>query len=145
MIKKKCNISHTTYKIRNKKNIIIDIRKAKNYYKFQELLPSCDIGLSTVVAKKKIFTKNTKFSKLKTKEDFTLWLKILKKNIHIIGINKNLATWYQTKNSLSSNSVQKIKDAYLVYSKYMNFSPFMSVILTFLLSFNFIKKNFFKE
>ena len=35
------------------------------------------------------FTKDIKFSNLKTKEDFVLWLKILKKNSYL-SINKNL-------------------------------------------------------
>ena len=55
MIKENCNISHTTYEIRNSNNERIGIRKARNFYNFKELLPSCDIGLSTVVVKKKIF------------------------------------------------------------------------------------------
>ena len=53
MIKKKFHISHTTYEIRNSKNNIIGVRKAKNFSNYKELLPSCDIGLSTVVAEKK--------------------------------------------------------------------------------------------
>ena len=106
-------------------------------------MPSCDIGLSTVVAEKKIFTKSFKFPNQKTKEDFVLWLKILKKNIQIIGIDKNLTSWYSTKNSLSSSSIQKIKDAFKVYSKYMKFNFIKSVYFTLILSLNFFKKNYF--
>ena len=136
----KCSISHTTYEIRNSKEKYLGIRKARSFKNYKELLPSCDIGLSTVVAKKKIFTKGIKFSKLKTKEDFVLWLKILKKNIDIRGINKNLAIWRATDNSLSSSSVQKIKDAFFVYFKYMNFNLIKSFYYIFILTFNFIKK-----
>lgn len=142
MIKKKSHISHTTYEIRNSKNNITGIRKAKNFSNYEELLPSCDIGLSTVVAEKKIFNKDIRFSKQKTKEDFVLWLKILKKNIKIIGINKNLASWHLTENSLSSSTIQKIKDAFLVYFQHMNFNLIKSIYYTLLLSFNFMKKKF---
>ena len=142
MIKKKSHISHTTYEIRNLKNNITGVRKAKNFSHYKELLPSCDIGLSTVVAEKKIFNKNIRFSKQKTKEDFVLWLKILKKNIKIIGINKNLASWHYTENSLSSSSIQKIKDAFLVYFQHMNFNLIKSIYYTLVLSINFMKKKF---
>lgn len=145
MIYKNCDISHTSYELRNIKNIKIGFRKAKNFYNFRELLPSCDIGLSTVVAKRKIFTKNIKFPRLKTKEDFVLWLKILKSNIQIFGINKNLAIWFDTKNSLSSSLIQKLKDAFLVYYRYMKFDYIKSVYLVYILSVNLIKKKLFDK
>ena len=136
MIKENCNISHTTYEIRNSNNERIGIRKARNFHNFKELLPSCDIGLSTVVVKKKIFNSEIKFSKQKTKEDFVLWLKILKRNNHILGINKNLVSWNLTKDSLSSSIIQKIRDGYLVYNKFMKFNLFKSLYFLFLLSIN---------
>jgi len=139
-----CDITHTNYELRNKKNIKIGFRKAKNFYKLGELLLSCDIGLSTVVAKKKIFKNNIQFPKLKTKEDFVLWLKILNSNIHIFGINKNLATWYMTENSLSSSLLQKLKDAFSVYHRYMKFNYIKSLYLVILLSVNFVKKRLFE-
>ena len=134
-----CSISHTSYEIRNSKEKFIGLRKARNFENYKELLPSCDIGLSTVIVKKKIFTKDIKFSNLKTKEDFVLWLKILKK-IHILGINKNLVIWRETDNSLSSSFVQKIKDAFTVYYRYMNFNIIKSIYFILILSLNFIKK-----
>ena len=142
MILNNCDISHTSYQIRNLKNNLVSIRKARNFYNFKDLIPSCDIGLSTVVVKKKIFNKNIKFPNLKTKEDFVLWLKILKRNVKILGIDKNLATWNMTKNSLSASSLQKIKDAFIVYYKFMNYSFIRSLYFTIILSFNFIIKQF---
>ena len=140
MIMNNCSISHTTYEIRNSNEKYLGLRKAKSFESYKELLPSCDIGLSTVVAKKKIFTKGIKFSKLKTKEDFVLWLKILKKKICIRGINKNLAIWRSTDNSLSSSFVQKIKDAFVVYFEFMNFNLIKSLYYILVLSLNFMKK-----
>ena len=48
----------------------------KNY---QELMKSCDIGLSSVIAEKSLFNEEVLFVNLNTKEDFVLWLSILKK------------------------------------------------------------------
>ena len=74
------------------------------------------------------------------KEDFIFWLMLLKKNIGIIGIDKNLAKWRKSKNSLSSSVLQKLKDGFTVYYKYMNFGVIKSLYYLFLLSFNFLKK-----
>ena len=48
--------SHTSYQIINEENKLISSRKAKSTIKFDGLLSSCDIGLSTVMLKKKIIS-----------------------------------------------------------------------------------------
>ena len=105
----------------------------------EDLLKSCDIGLSTVMIKKSHLISN-KFPNLKTKEDFVLWLKLLSKNVKIYGINKNLVLWRKTENSLSSSSTQKLLDGFKVYNYYMKFNFIKSLHYLFLLSFNYLKK-----
>ena len=134
-------ISHTTYQIVNQNNKKISIRKARSFFKIQDLLYSCDIGLSTVVLKRNIFTNNIKFPNIKTKEDFVLWLKILKKKIPIVALDKNLSCWRKLNNSLSSSTIQKIYDGFKVYYYYMNYGMFKSFLNLFYLSINFLKKN----
>ena len=75
MISKNSDISHTTYEIRDFKNNIISLRIAKDFNDLRELLPSCDIGLSTVIAKN--FNKKLKF-KL-NKRRFCFMVKFSKK------------------------------------------------------------------
>ena len=136
----KFDISHTTYEILKKKKSKKRIIMAKTFNNYKELLPSCDIGLSTVLLKKKIITKNCKFSNLKTKEDFVLWLLILKKKIIIGGFNKTLTTWRKLDGSLSSSVIQKLKDGFIVYNKYMKFNFLKSLFYLLILSINFLKK-----
>ena len=93
--------------------------------------------------RKKILNKNLKFPKLQTKEDFVLWLNLSKK-IPIIGINKTLTKWRKLDNSLSSNTLQKIKDGFKVYNKYMNFNLIKSLFYLLSLSLNFLTKNYLK-
>ena len=82
MKKNKLDISHTAYSIINDKSKIVSYRVARNKLSYSNLLTSCDIGLSTVIIKKKLFLKY-KFSSNKTKEDYSLWLKLSrKKNIY---------------------------------------------------------------
>ena len=134
-------VSHTSYRIIDRGNKKISFRSARNFYEVEDLLYSCDIGLSTVILKKKIFSKNIKFPNTKTKEDFILWLKVLKKKIPIIGLNKKLTYWRKLDNSLSSSTIQKICDGFKVYYNYMNYGFFRSIFNLFYLSINFLKKN----
>ena len=139
MIKNRLNLTHTNYFIINEQNKVIGGRTAKKI-DYKMLLKSCDIGLSTVMINKSLLKKN-KFPSIKTKEDYVLWLKILKKKQYAYPINKYLTYWRDTHNSLSSNKLQKIYDGYKVYRKYLKFSPLKSIIFLFLLSVNFLKKN----
>ncbi len=138
--------SHTSYQIINEENKLISSRKAKSTIKFDGLLSSCDIGLSTVILKTKFLKKhNFYFPKIKTKEDFVLWLKIVKKIKFIKGINKKLTCYRKVSNSLSSNKLISILNGYKVYRNYMNYSKFKSIYFLFILSVNSIKKNLYKD
>ncbi len=133
-------ISHTSYNIVNKNNEIIGYRMAKDFNFLSDLLKSCDIGLSTVMLKKEIIDDYCCFASTKTKEDFILWLKILKKNCKIVGLDKKLSNWKKLDNSLSSSSFQKIIDGFTVYYKFMNFGFFKSFYYLLCLSINYLKK-----
>ena len=143
MNKKNISASFTAYNIVNEKNNKISSRNAKNKIFFQDLLLSCDIGLSTVILKKSILKKKNNFPNLKTKEDYVLWLLLSKKKITFYGINEKLSSWRKSSNSLSSNTIQKLFDGFKVYNEYMNFSIAKSLIYLFLLSFNYLKKSIF--
>ena len=139
MKKNKVKISFTSYSIINKKDEIIGNIPAKKKITYNDLLKSCDIGLSTVIIEKKLFKKYY-FSKNVTKEDYSLWLRITKTmNIH--GFNQNLTKWRKLNNSLSSDIYQKFKDAYLVYRYQEKFSILGTIYMVFSLSFNFVLKN----
>ena len=136
-----CYISHTSYQIINSKNEFISNRIARDFDTFQSLLKSCDIGLSTVIINRLILSEDLKFPKIKTKEDFVLWLKILKKNHKIKALSENLSKWRKLENSLSSSIFQKIKDGFKVYNHYMGFNFLKSSYLLICLCINFLKKN----
>ena len=86
MKKNQINLCHTSYYIVNRNNKKIGLREAKEL-KFKSLLKSCDIGLSTVMVKKKLL-KNNFFPNLKTKEDYVLWLKLTKKKKYFLLYKK---------------------------------------------------------
>ena len=142
MEKKNLYFTHCSYKIIDSKNNVIGFRRAKKILEHQTLLKSCDIGLSTVMINKKKIC-NISFPNIKTKEDFVLWLKISKK-FKIFGIKSSLVKWRKLNNSLSSSEIQKLRDGFWVYKKFMKFSYFKSLIFLLILSINFLKKNFIR-
>ncbi len=130
---------HTSYKIINEKGEFLSSRKARNFMTINDLIKSCDIGLSTVLIEKDTIGSN-KFPEIKTKEDFVLWLQLLSKDIRIYGLDKELVLWRKTKNSLSSSLFQKMIDGYKVYNIYMKYNMVKSFYYLLCLSINFLKK-----
>ena len=104
------------------------------------VLRSCEIGLSTVMIKRKIINNNL-FTNLKTQEDFAAWLKITKK-YNAFFLDEILVNWYWTENSLSSNLIQKICDAFKVFYLYQKFSLIKSFYYLIVLSINSIRRKF---
>ena len=135
------DFSFTAYQIIDKEGKIIGSRSAKDNISFDELILSCDIGLSTVMLKKKIFdNKNFYFPNIKTKEDYVVWLKLSQNGVKMKGIKKNYSYWRKLGNSLSSSTIQKIFDGYKVYNFYLNYSVIKSIIRLIILSLNSILK-----
>ena len=131
--------SHTSYNLVNLNGKIFAKRKAK-LMNHSSLMKSCDIGLSTVILKKDILNNKNNFPKLKTKEDYVLWLKLTKKGIVFYPLKKFYTNWANVPSSLSQSIIQKIKDAFLVYHKYQNLNMINSLINTFILSINYLRK-----
>ena len=140
MKKKNLKFTHTSYEVIDKNDKVLGERISRNFEKVDDLIKSCDIGLSTVIIKKEIIDHQTKFPNLKTKEDFVLWLKILQKNISINYFNETLSSWRKLDNSLSSSVIQKLIDAFKVYNYYMKFNFIKSFYYTICLSINYLKK-----
>ena len=131
----------TAYEVINEQESKIGLRPAQNKLNFDDLIKSCDIGLSTVILKKDLFSNpNYRFANLKTKEDYVLWLKLAKDGILLNGLDENLVSWRKNKNSLSSSVTQKIIDGFRVYNSYLKFNIFKSIICLLILSINSVSR-----
>ena len=140
MKKYNLNFSHTSYFVIDKNEKKIGKFKAKSKIEYQDLLKSCDIGLSTVIVKKNLLRKNL-FCNLQTKEDFYLWLQIVKNEKKIFSMNKYLSYWRYLDNSLSSSISQRLLDAFKLYYTYERNNFLISVYYVLRLSYYaFIKK-----
>lgn len=133
------DFSFSSYFITNSNLKILGLVYASKIINHKDLRYSCDIGLSTVVIKKKII-KNNYFPNISTKEDYALWIKLSKK-INLIGYNKFLTKWRKTKDSLSSNLFLKFKNLYLIYRNVLKDNLFVSVISIFVYSFFYVQKS----
>ncbi|WP_072090900.1 glycosyltransferase family A protein [Candidatus Pelagibacter communis] len=133
--------SHTSYHVINSNNKIISSRSARNEIIFKDLIKSCDIGLSTVIVSSSLLGKDKLiFPRIKTKEDYVLWLQIVKKIKTIRGLNIKLTYYRKTKNSLSSDKLLSLINGYKVYRNYMNYGLIKSLFYLFILSINSLKK-----
>ena len=141
MKEKSAKFVHCSYYIVNKKNKIIGNRNSPKELNYLDLLNSCDIGLSTVLVEKETI-KNFRFPRLKTKEDYVMWLNLSKNKIKLYGMPQKLVYWRKLKNSLSSNILQKLLDGYRVYRVYLGKSVISSLLRLIILSINFLKKNY---
>jgi teichuronic acid biosynthesis glycosyltransferase TuaG len=141
MDKMKLDFSYTSYSVINENNNFLYNVPVKNFLTHSNLLRSCDIGLSTVMIKRQLL-KKFKFSRMKTKEDYLLWLQISKNNILIYGIKKYLSLWRKCNNSLSSNIFQKIKDAFNIYYRHEKQGFITALLSIMVLSFYAYKKKF---
>tara|TARA_B110000971_G_scaffold22588_1_gene20414 strand:+ start:950 stop:1690 length:741 start_codon:yes stop_codon:yes gene_type:complete len=136
------NFSFTSYDIIDQNNNFIKIRKAPNYVDFLKLRSSCDIGLSTVIIKNRIFDNNKyQFANLKTKEDYVLWMSLALDGVKMKGLSQSLTSWRKSRNSLSSSTTQKLMDGYRVYRVYLGYGVYKSLFCLIVLSINYILKN----
>jgi teichuronic acid biosynthesis glycosyltransferase TuaG len=140
MKKKKILFTHTSYFIINNQNKLIGKFSVKKFIKYNDLINSCDIGLSTVMVSSKI-KKEINFCSLKTKEDYVLWLKLSKKYT-LYGINSFYTKWRNLSSSISSSIYRRIIDAFYVYYFFEKFSLIKSIYLVLNLSLFSIKKKY---
>ena len=139
MIKNKLKFSHTNYYVINEYNKRIGKFIAPKQLTYNQLIKSCDIGLSTVMIERSII-KLCNFPNLKTKEDFVVWLNLSKKNINIRALNRYFTSWRNTNNSLSASIVQRFIDAYRVYRDYEKYNILKICYFTILLALKSVIK-----
>ena len=139
MSKNKLRISHTSYNIINSENEVLGTNIAAENLTYNDLINSCDIGLSTVMVDSDVF-KVAMFKDLKTKEDYALWLELSRKGEVFSALDKTLTLWRRSSNSLSSSFIDKFINGFKVYNKFEKKNLLMSFFLVINLGLNYLKK-----
>lgn len=142
-IKNKSKASYTSYRgIKNKKEIYKVSAKSKLVY--EDLLKQNPICCSSVMLHKEIYKKYKFDENLKTKEDYDLWLKIVKK-YEFDNVKNILVNYTVRRDSLSSKQFNKIFNAYKIYRSNQDFSILYSIFYILRLYSNAILKKFFNS
>mgnify|MGYP001229839074 FL=1 len=139
MKKNKLDLTCTYYSIIDEHDNLKSIRKVSNEITYNQISKRCDIGLSTVIIKSKIM-KKYKFPILKTQEDLGLWLNLLRDGHSFYPIKRSYSFWRKSNKSLSSNTYQKIKDAFKLFYYYENKNLIFSFYSVVILSLNKLTK-----
>lgn len=137
--KNKLDFCHTSYHIINEQNQIFSKFLIPKKISFNQLIKRCDVGTSSVIAKKKLLLKY-KFPNLSNQEDYYVWLKIAQRKKNLYGLLTPLTYWRKTKGSLSSNNLNKLKNAFYIYHKKFGYNIALSIYRLLILILLNIKK-----
>lgn len=141
MIEQQCSFSYTSYMTCDENSLITGIIVCNKRMDYKSLTRDNGIGCLTVIydASKlgKIY-----FPNIRKRQDWGLWLKIIKKCSIAYGMKEPLAVYRVRLNSLSHNKLSIIKYNIAVYKQILNYSS-VRAYLTFL--FSFLPNHFFKK
>lgn len=130
MIEKNCTLSYTSYMTCNEKSNIIGIVVCKKKITYKDMKHNDGIGCLTAIYD------TTEFGKiylptLRKRQDWGLWLKILKECKIAYGMKEPLAIYRIRQNSISSNKLSLIKYNIKVYQEVLQFSKIKSLYYFF--------------
>jgi len=127
MIEKECTLSYTSYATMDEDGESLDrIIQAKKSLDYKELLKSNRIGCLSTIYDTTIIGK-VYMPLIKKRQDYGLWLKILKKTDIAYGLNEVLGNYRIMKNSVSSNKIDLLKYNYALFREHEKFSILKSL------------------
>jgi len=134
--------TYTKYQLMDQDGKLLDRTiDIPNEIDYHGLLKNTIIGCLTVVINKE---KTGEFSmpEIRTRQDFALWLKILKRGYKAHGLPEVLANYRLVPNSISSNKVKAAKQTWKVYREVEGLGFFYSLICFTGYAWNAVKKTY---
>ncbi|XQY91536.1 teichuronic acid biosynthesis protein TuaG [Metabacillus sp. HB246100] len=132
--------SYTEYDLMDEKGMslgsIVTVPKTIDYH---GLLKNTIIGCLTVMINKEK-TGYFEMPNIRTRQDFALWLSILKKGFLAYGMQETLSTYRLVPGSISSNKIKAAKKTWYVYRKVERLSILYSTWCFINYAFQAIKK-----
>ncbi|WP_159947756.1 glycosyltransferase family 2 protein [Polaribacter septentrionalilitoris] len=130
MIENKFLLTHTSYEIIDEKGIPINkIIKCKEKLDYNRMLYSNEIGCLTAMYNSdvlgKIFMPN-----IRKRQDYALWLKILKSEKYAYGLDIVLAQYRDRSKSISNNKIEMLKWNWNLFKEIEKLSYFRATIST---------------
>lgn len=140
MTKENAELAYSNYaRCDENLNPQIEDFKADKTVTFQNLLKTCRLSLLSSMYDSKRVGKEY-FPEGSKREDHVMWLNLLKKIPEGKALPKTMAKYRMHSTSISRKKQNIIKDQYLVYKDFMNFSTAKSMYYTMNWAFNGFKK-----
>lgn len=139
MLENRMAFSYTNYEIvdDNEKKIGVFISPPKITYK--DMLKQDKIGCLTAIYDAEILGKHF-MPPLRKRQDWALWLNILKKTPFALGLNETLAIYKKRGDSISSNKFKLVKYIWHVYRYEQKMPLFLALYHLIMYPFYYFKK-----
>jgi len=139
MWKHDLEMTFSSYNLMDEAGILLQKKvKALPVLTYQKLLRSNYVGNLTGIYNVEKLGK-IYCPELRKRQDWALWLTILSKIGSTKGIEKSLANYRIRENSISKNKTALLKYNYLIYSEFLKYSRFKSLMKMSV----FLKEHFF--
>lgn len=140
MLQNKSPFTYANYdQISETGDFIQHINNLPKTINYSEILVKCKIGCLTAVYDVEYFGK-VYMPLIRKRQDFGLWLKLLRKVDKADYVNLNLGKYRIRENSVSSNKVDLVKYHWYLYHKIERLGFFKSMYITFLYILNTVLK-----
>ena len=114
MLKEKVSFSFMSYYKMNEEGVVQDLIKVPNTVNYSDLLKTCSIGCLTAMFNVAILGKQH-MPLLRKRQDYGLWLKLIKLSGKAYGINMPLSCYRVHSESISSNKFNAAKYQWRIY------------------------------
>ncbi|MDQ1772722.1 glycosyltransferase [Labilibaculum sp. A4] len=132
-------LSFSSYRIIDEVGTSLGFVKAKHTVDYKTMLKNNYIGCLTAIYDVKQLGKFF-MPEIRKRQDWALWLSILKKNEYAYGINESLAIYRDRRDSISANKFSLIKYNWAIYRNVEKFSLVLSTFLLFQFIFYYVVK-----
>ena len=130
MLKNKYSLSYTSYEIINEEgNLTNKIINCKDKLDYKRMLYSNEIGCLTAMYNQDILGKIF-MPEIRKRQDYGLWLKILKSEMYAFGLTTVLAQYRNRSKSMSNNKAEMLKWNWNLYKNVENLSYFRATYYT---------------
>lgn len=139
LINNKLKFTYSSYDVHNENGDFVKKVQALENMTYSILLRNNYIGCLTAIYDKDALGKMY-MPALRKRQDWLLWLKILKIIGKTKGMKENLAIYCERSNSISSNKFRMLKYNWIVYNKGLGFGIFKSIYLLLIFLYYYVKK-----
>lgn len=126
--------SYSSYKVCNEEDKIVGSVICPKEITFRKMLKNCYVGCLTAIYDCEKLGKMY-MSKIRNRQDWVLWLNILKNSGPAMGLTEPLAIYKERSSSISSNKLKQFKFNWNVYRKELGYNSIVSTL--FIISFLF--------